>query len=242
MAEVNLKHTINRINSNEIEPIYSLFGNEAFLQKFFIDYISSKFLNKNESITYLNLDDDKESLLLSELSSYSLFNEKKVIIVRRIKKLSKNAKNELFDYIQSPNNYYCLILISEKYDFKNSLQKELEKISTTIDVRVPFENKIKEWVTYYVKTRKYEINLATINDLIDLAGGKSHGSTRKVYVINSLNQKNRIRKLTSNLNNGDVVFIETKQDMNLWNKLQESMGLMGQIATLLAVIQSAQNN
>ena len=170
MAEVNLKHTINRINSNEIEPIYSLFGNEAFLQKFFIDYISSKFLNKNESITYLNLDDDKESLLLSELSSYSLFNEKKVIIVRRIKKLSKNAKKELFDYIQSPNNYYCLILISEKYDFKNSFQKELEKICTTIDVRVPFENKIKEWVTYYVKTKKYKIDSTTINDLINKYG------------------------------------------------------------------------
>ena len=109
MAEVNLKHTINRINSNEIEPIYSLFGNEAFLQKFFIDYISSKFLNKNESITYLNLDDDKESLLLSELSSYSLFKEKKVIIVRRIKKLSKNAKKELIERRGQTFNYYSLL-------------------------------------------------------------------------------------------------------------------------------------
>ncbi len=87
----------------------------------------------------------------------------------------------------------------------------------------------------------YSNNL-TINDLIDLAGGKSKGATRKVYIINSLNQKNRVRKLTSSLRNGDVVFIETKQDMNLWNKLQESMGLMGQVATLIAVIQSAQNN
>ena len=44
MAEVNLKQTINRINSNEIEPVYALFGNEAFLQNFFIDYLCSKFL------------------------------------------------------------------------------------------------------------------------------------------------------------------------------------------------------
>ena len=91
-----LKNVINRINSNEIGPIYSLFGNEGFLQKFFIDHVSSRFLDKNQSITYINLDDDKESLLLSELSSYSLFDEKRIIIVRRIRKLSKNGKKELF--------------------------------------------------------------------------------------------------------------------------------------------------
>ena len=62
------------------------------------------------------------------------------------------------------------------------------------------------------------------------------------YIINSLNQKNRIRDFDSLLSNGDIVFIQTKQDFNLWNKLQESMGLMGQVATLIAVIQSAQNN
>ncbi len=170
MATINFKHIINRINSNEIDPIYSLFGNEAFLQRFFINHISAKFLSKDQSIIYINLDDDRESLLLSELSSYSLFAEKRLIIVRRIKKLSKNGKKELFDYIKSPNNNYCVILISETYDFKNSLQKELGKVSTCIDVRVPFDNKIREWATYYIKTKKYDINSEIINDLVDKYG------------------------------------------------------------------------
>jgi len=170
MPEINLKQIINRINSNELESVYSLFGNEAFLQSFFIDYISSKFLNKDQHVTYINLDDDKESLLLSELSSYSLFSERKIIVVRRIRKISKNGRKELLDYIKSPNNSYCLVLISEAYDFKNSLQKDLEKNSTTIDVRVPFESKIKEWVIYYVKTKKYNIKLETINDLVNKYG------------------------------------------------------------------------
>ena len=170
MAEVKLKHAINRIKSNKIEPIYSLFGNEAFLQKFFIDYISPKFLNNNESITYINLDDDKESKFLSELGEYSLFSEKKLIIVRRIKRITKTGKKELVDYINSPNKNYCIILISEKYDFKNSLQKQLEKSTTSIDVRVPFENKIKEWVTYYIKLKKYNVEQHIIDDLIDKYG------------------------------------------------------------------------
>ena len=170
MSEISLKHTINRINSNEIDSVYSLFGNEAFLQSFFIDFISSKFLEKKQSITYINLDDDKEALLLSELSSYSLFNEKKIIVVRRIRKLSKSAREELFEYFEFPNNNYCLILISENYDFKNSFQKYLQKNTTSIDVRVPFAGKIKEWVIYYIKTKKYNISMEVVNDLVDKYG------------------------------------------------------------------------
>ena len=65
---------------------------------------------------------------------------------------------------------YCLILISETHDFKNTFQKQLEKTSTSIDIRVPFDNKIREWATYYVKTKKYNINSEIINDLVDKYG------------------------------------------------------------------------
>jgi len=211
MSEINLKHVINRINSNEIEPVYSLFGNEAFLQDFFIDYLSSNFLSDEQSVLYINLDDDKESLLLSELSSYSLFAEKKIIVARRIKKMSKNGKAELFDYLTFPNNNYCLVLISETYDFKNSFQKDLEKISTTIDVRVPFENKIKEWVCYYVKTKKYDIETEKIDDLVDKYGDSIS------HVINEIENLN--------LFGPDTLGYSQKSDKtySLW-QLQDSLG------------------
>ena len=35
--------------------------------------------------------------------------------------------------------------------------------------------------------------------------------------------------------------VAKKEDFNLWNKLQESMALVGQLATLIAVLQSANN-
>ena len=211
MSEINLKHIINRINSNEIEPVYSLFGNEAFLQDFFINYLSSKFLNNEQSVLYINLDDDKESLFLSELSSYSLFTEKKVIVVRRIKKISKNGKKELFDYLKSPNNNYCLVLISEVYDFKNSLQKDLEKISTTIDVRVPFENKIKEWVLYYVKTKKYNIDIEKIDDLVDKYGDS---------ISHVINEIENLHLFGSNISG---YYQKSDKTYSLW-QLQDSIG------------------
>mgnify|MGYP003309211468 CR=1 FL=1 len=44
------------------------------------------------------------------------------------------------------------------------------------------------------------------------------------------------------IKNGEIIFVEPREDFNLWNKLQESMGLVGQLATLIAVLQSASNN
>ena len=82
----------------------------------------------------------------------------------------------------------------------------------------------------------------TIDDYILYAGGKSKYSVNKLYIINSLNEKYRVKDNTLNLSNGDILFIETRQGINIWNRMKESMGIIGQIATLIAVIQSAQNN
>ena len=82
----------------------------------------------------------------------------------------------------------------------------------------------------------------TVDDYIEDAGGKTSSSTKKIYIIDNTNQKIRVRKNNVKLNNGDILFVENKVDSNFWISLKESMGLIGQLATLIAVIQSAQNN
>ena len=59
--------------------------------------------------------------------------------------------------------------------------------------------------------------------------------------MNSLNQKLKVSKKYDNITNGDIIFVETEENFNTWNKLKESMSLIGQLATLIAVIQSASN-
>ena len=59
--------------------------------------------------------------------------------------------------------------------------------------------------------------------------------------MNSFNQKIEVSKKFNEISNGDIIFIETKENFNTWNKLKESMSLIGQLATLIAVIQSASN-
>lgn len=81
----------------------------------------------------------------------------------------------------------------------------------------------------------------SIQDYINEAGGKSYKFQGDIYIMNSFNQKVKVSDKFTEISSGDIIFIETKENFNTWNKLKESMSLIGQLATLIAVIQSASN-
>jgi len=209
---------IKRIHSNEIAPAYSLFGNESFLQDFFIQELATHFLGDSGTKKHISLDDDKQDQLLADLSSFSLFSERELIVVRQIKKLSVNARKELVDYLGNTNPDTCLVLISEDYDDRNSLQKLLKEHSIFIDVRVPFPSKMKEWVNFIVKSRQYKINDGTISNLIDLYGDS---------IAHVVNEIEKITLMVGTETEIDDRIIETQlsagREYHIW-QLQDAMG------------------
>ena len=71
------------------------------------------------------MDIDTPELLFRELSSFSLFEERRLIVVREIKKLrTDRGRKELIEYIKSPNADIILFIISEEYDLKNTFLKQ----------------------------------------------------------------------------------------------------------------------
>ena len=174
---------IKRIQSNEISPAYSLFGNEPFLQDFFIQELATHFLGNSGNKKHVSLDDDKQDQFIAELSSISLFSERKLLVVRQIKKLSVKARKELVDYLQNSNSEICLVLIEEDYNDKNSLQKLLKMHTQFVDVRVPFPSQMKKWISFIVKSRGYKINDGTISNLIDLYGDSIAHVINEIEII-----------------------------------------------------------
>ena len=145
---------IRRIRAGEIAPVYILLGGDPFLEDFFIQELSKMFCEKTPSKIYFSMDQDPVVNLFEELSSISLFKEKKVIIVREIKKLrSKSGREELIDYVKYPNSDTSLVLISEEYDMKNNFIKQISNSSEVMDFRPPFENEMKKWVSYIINSK-----------------------------------------------------------------------------------------
>ena len=89
--KITVGQIVRRIRVKEFAPVYSLFGGDSFLEDFIITEITKLFLNGRGRKLQFSMDQDDEENLFRELYSISIFEDKRIISIREIKKLkSKN--------------------------------------------------------------------------------------------------------------------------------------------------------
>jgi DNA polymerase III subunit delta len=211
---------IRRIHANEISGVYTILGNDAFLQDIFIEEVSKKFLEEGGNKIYFSMDNDKPVDLFNELSSFSLFGEKSLIIVREIKRMakSKNIINEILEYIESPNNNNCVLMLSEDFDLKSAFLKKLSSKTTTVDVRPPFEDKLIEWVKYIAKIKAIKVDLNAIKMLAEFYGDSISHVINELTKLSIMIGDNKVID-EDYISNNSIL----KRDYSVY-KFQESIG------------------
>ena len=164
----SLGQAIKNIRNNNISSSYFLYGNDIFMQDFFIEEFKKK-ININSYLYYLGY--DQEENFFNEISNLSLFDSKKLIIIKNISRLTVKSKKKLLEYLSDSKSDNYLILVKNNFDSRNKFVDSLIKESTPIDVRTPFESKMKEWVNYIIKKEKITIqDNKIIEDYIDAYG------------------------------------------------------------------------
>ena len=161
--------------------------------------------------------------------------------VKRIRLItpSKRSMSEI-SYLKSRSFISKGLLESNDY---NTTKKILNyKINIGDEIIIPPRIDYIEIIGAVENPGRYPFKKGfSIGDYIMESGGKTSKAARKTYIINVYNEKEHVRSDFTNITNGEIIFIESKEDFNLWNKFQESMALVGQLATLVAVLQSASN-
>ena len=120
--------------------------------------------------------------------------------------------------MKNPNRDICLVLISEDYDDRNTLQKKLKENTLFLDVRVPFPSKMKEWVNFIIKNKKYNVNPSVIENMID-----SYGDSI-AHVINEIEKMVLLIGIENELN--DEVLsshLSIQRKFHLW-QFQDAIG------------------
>ena len=164
----SLGQAIKNIRNNNISNSYFLYGNDIFMQDFFIEEFKKK-ININSYLYYLGY--DQEENFFNELSNLSLFDSKKLIIIKNINRLTVKSKKKLLEYLSDSKSDNYLILVKNNFDSRNKFVDSLIKESTPIDVRTPFESKMKEWINYIIKKEKITIqDNKIVEDYIDAYG------------------------------------------------------------------------
>ena len=215
--EFSVGKAIRSINKEGLKSAYFLRGDDFYLQNFFTKFVNKKF-DSTVKVKHIDLSDNNDvELLFNDLSSMSLFSSKNIFSIRNFSKLSKNNKDQLLSYFLNPSDDNVLIFILDDFLLKNKFLKDLHSRCIKVDTNTPFfNNKIRDWVKYYMQINKINLDSYVIDDLIN-----SYGD-------NIANVINEIEKLFLITRKRDIKIDDYKssyknRNLKVWN-LMDSIG------------------
>ena len=187
---ISIGKIIRSFATNDLQPNYFLLGSDSFLQNFFVKSLKKKF-DFNQRAIYLNLKEESDvNFLIEQLNSMSLFSSKNIFVLRNFNHLSRKNQNTLDIFLKRKELEIILVFILDDYRITNKFSKTIAEQSILIDTQTPFyEKKIKEWVIFYLKQRKYKINNQTIDFLIQNYGDDLSNIINEIEKVILFDQK-----------------------------------------------------
>ncbi|CAN5433188.1 DNA polymerase III subunit delta [soil metagenome] len=158
---MNYLDIISDLKKKVYKPVYFLSGEEPYFIDKISDFIEQKVLDESEkefNQTILYGRDTDVVAIIGEAKRYPMMSDKMVIIVKE----AQNIKNieGLDSYISNPLDSTILV-ICYKYktlDKRKSFPKTVAKKGILFESKKLYENKIPDWISGYLKEKKYAIS------------------------------------------------------------------------------------
>lgn len=158
------------------------------------DYISvnnkiSEIIKKNgfsdASISKYDLSEGLLDDALEDLNTYGLFSDKKIVIINNFDKMDPlfNKPEELLKYVENSSSLNLLFVVSDKYDDRKKIIKDLKKTMKFIKISTDPVVFTKSCLEGY-KVENGVINLLVNNTLGDVTRLYNECNKLKTYKIN----------------------------------------------------------
>lgn len=158
------------------------------------DYISvnnkiSEIIKKNgfsdASISKYDLSEGLLDDALEDLNTYGLFSDKKIVIINNFDKMDPlfNKPEELLKYVENSSSLNLLFVVSDKYDDRKKIIKDLKKTMKFIKISTDPVVFTKRCLEGY-KVENGVINLLVNNTLGDVTRLYNECNKLKTYKIN----------------------------------------------------------
>lgn len=186
--QINFKISYNNLvikfEKDPIPNIILLSLKEKILLDDIVKIICAKFVGKSfdakSNLISFNGDDRAIENILNECSNTGLFSDKKVVVIRNVKKLLKDEKMGLVDYFKRPNPDTVLLMVSVEDEFspgkvflydsksENEKAKEVQKVVensvSVFEINEFSEKDLISWIKE--KFGEYKIDEVAINQFI----------------------------------------------------------------------------
>lgn len=161
--------------------IYLISGDDDFEKKAYVEKIKGKFSNILKGINFIQIDQENIHTLESEITTYSFFNEPKLIIVKVPTKTKDEETaqkvnwltDELIEELKNIDKSITLIFIEEGNN-KSKLQKIVSQIGKQIIFEKKKASELSKWVLDICTEQGTKITNADIAYLLDLCGNNKN--------------------------------------------------------------------
>ena len=118
---ISYRNFLGKLEKENIPNIILLSLKEKILLDDIVKAICGKFIGKDfdpvNNLISFNADDKQTENVLNECSNTGLFSDKKVVILKNVKKFSKDDKQSYTDYFKRPNPDTVFIMVSAAEEF-----------------------------------------------------------------------------------------------------------------------------
>ena len=154
------------------QPIYLLHGQEAFLKDQILDRLTSLVPEgmRDFNLQVLLADDTSPASALEQAQTMPFMSPPRVIILKGIERYSADELSLFHKYLEQPNETTCLVLVTEKPDFRLKFYKMIRDKGWDISLQVPRGRGLVAWVKQAMARRGQEMTDDAAQDLIERLG------------------------------------------------------------------------
>ncbi|MDJ1501664.1 DNA polymerase III subunit delta [Xanthocytophaga agilis] len=170
---------LEKLKKREFAPVYFLQGDEPYYIDLISDFIEQHALPEHEKgfnqiVCYGK--DVNVGTIVTQARRFPMMAERQVVIVKEAQEVSDLQREEgqklLESYVQNPVPSTILVLAHKHktLDGRKGLAKTLDKNAVLVDAKKMYDNKLPDWVIFYVKDKEYRIQPPAAQLLADYIG------------------------------------------------------------------------
>jgi len=177
------KDLMQSLKQGKIEPVYFLFGSEAYLRDQAARAITDEALRGtllrefNESSFSLMNDDVREAIAAAE--QLPMMSSRRVVRIKDFSRIREADEEIILRYIERPVETSVVIFITSDIDKRKKLAKTLMQ-GAAFEFLPLRTNELTAWARSHLKALKSEIEPPALNRLIELAASDLHGLSNEL--------------------------------------------------------------
>lgn len=156
-----------------LNPVYVLVGTERLLVERAVDAVRSAVDSMGAPGFNVEIFDGKgleAAHVVSAARTLPMMADKRFILVRRLDSMTPSEQNELADYLQSPCESACVMMLAEKLDGRSKLGKTAKKAGFLVDAKPLRGRELRDFIRGEATRRGHAIAPAAVEALLDAVG------------------------------------------------------------------------